>query len=173
MSKDDFKQKDLPAVLGDILEALRADPGLDPRTFSRLDALDGYIKIIKDAHYFLSLYWGEDGRSTDENSQYRMKSWLLKNKNLDLLFFVHLIEAAGEVALALGYSKHKAAAAKAKNAKPRAWVLSEWQSRTDQGQSKASFARQYAPLVKKRFPKDSAAVTPETIARDWLPKVKK
>ena len=63
--------------------------------------------------------------------------------------------------------------AQSKNAEPRAWVLSEWQNRTDKGQSKASFARQYATLVKKRFPKDSAAVTPETIARDWLPKAKK
>ena len=63
--------------------------------------------------------------------------------------------------------------AQSKNAEPRAWVLSEWQNRTDKGQSKASFAKQYAPLVKKRFPKDSAAVNPETIARDWLPKDKK
>lgn len=63
-------------------------------------------------------------------------------------------------------------AAKLKNDKPRAWVLSEWNKRTDKGQSKASFARQYAPMVKKRFPNDPAGVTAETIARDWLPKAK-
>lgn len=54
-----------------------------------------------------------------------------------------------------------------KNAEPRAWVLTEWESRPDLGQSKASFARQYVPLVKQRF---GVLVTEDTIKRDWLPK---
>lgn len=57
--------------------------------------------------------------------------------------------------------------AQSKNAEPRAWVLSEWQNRTDKGQSKASFARQYAPLVKAKF---DVLVNADTISRDWLPK---
>lgn len=57
-------------------------------------------------------------------------------------------------------------AARSKNIKPRAWVVTAWSSRLDKDQSKAAFARQYAPLVKKRY---GLAVTPETIARDWLP----
>lgn len=58
-------------------------------------------------------------------------------------------------------------AAMSKNARPRAWVSSEWINRSDKGQSKASFARQYAPLVKNRFGVD---VTPNQIERVWLPK---
>jgi len=54
-----------------------------------------------------------------------------------------------------------------KNLEPREWVKNEWAARSDTGQSKASFARQYAPLVKKRFDVD---VTPEQISRVWLPK---
>lgn len=54
-----------------------------------------------------------------------------------------------------------------KNLGPREWVKNEWAARSDKGQSKASFARQYAPLVKKRFGVD---VTPEQISRVWLPK---
>jgi hypothetical protein len=57
-----------------------------------------------------------------------------------------------------------------KNEAPRLWVFLKWASRTDQGQSKAAFARQYAPLVKKEF---GLIVTPETIARDWLPRARK
>ena len=60
--------------------------------------------------------------------------------------------------------KHK------KNDAPHDWVLSEWKNRTDQGQSKDSFGRQYAQLVNKRF---GLTVTPGTISRDWLPKTKK
>lgn len=58
-------------------------------------------------------------------------------------------------------------AARSKNAIPRAWVVSEWNDRTDRGQSKASFGKQYASLVKARFDVD---VTPEQIYRAWLPK---
>jgi len=57
--------------------------------------------------------------------------------------------------------------AMSKNANPRNWVFREWGKRTDQGQSKAAFARQYSALVKAKF---GIEVTPETIARDWLPK---
>lgn len=76
--------------------------------------------------------------------------------------------------------KHKAAqealsnqasqAAKQKNKLPREWVLSAWTSRPDRAQKKAAFSRQYALLVKKEF---DLIVTPDTIARDWLPKAKK
>lgn len=64
-------------------------------------------------------------------------------------------------------SEHARSVAVQKNALPRAWVCREWANRTDDGQSKAAFARQYAPLVKKRFDLD---VTTGTIERDWLPK---
>lgn len=64
-------------------------------------------------------------------------------------------------------SNHSSANASKKNAEPRAWVLAEWKIRPDPGQSKASFARQYVPLVKKRF---GVLVTEDTIKRDWLPK---
>ena len=64
-------------------------------------------------------------------------------------------------------SKRASNIAKVKNQEPRAWVLSEWQNRTDMGQSKASFARQYTPQVKTKY---GLLVLPETISRDWLPK---
>lgn len=60
--------------------------------------------------------------------------------------------------------------AQSKNGEMRAWVLSEWNNRTDTAMSKAAFSRQYAALVKS---KNDLIVTPETIARDWLPKAKK
>lgn len=60
-------------------------------------------------------------------------------------------------------------AAKSKNAKPRAWVISKWETRIDKGQSKSSFAQQYALLVKSKF---DLLVTPSTIERGWLPKGK-
>lgn len=67
--------------------------------------------------------------------------------------------------------------AQSKNEAPRAWVLTEWENRTDKGQSKASFARQYAALAKIKFRDTDKGkdlkVTPVTIARDWLPKAKK
>ncbi|MDO8699230.1 MAG: hypothetical protein Q7J75_02205 [Rhodoferax sp.] len=58
-------------------------------------------------------------------------------------------------------------AAKSKNAVPRDWVLSAWNSRADKGQKKAAFSRQYAALVKSKF---GVIVTPVTIERSWLPK---
>jgi hypothetical protein len=58
-------------------------------------------------------------------------------------------------------------AAKSKNIGARTWLILEWSNRTDKDQKKASFARQYAPLVKKKY---GVIVTPEQIAREWLPK---
>ncbi|MDO9199299.1 hypothetical protein [Rhodoferax sp.] len=60
--------------------------------------------------------------------------------------------------------------AQSKNGTVRAWVLSEWNARTDKDQGKAAFSRQYSTLVKKEF---GLLVTPDTIARDWLPKAQK
>ncbi len=59
--------------------------------------------------------------------------------------------------------------AQSKNKKARTWVLSEWETRSDKNQGKAAFSRQHSPLVKQKF---SLIVNPDTIARDWLPKVK-
>lgn len=59
------------------------------------------------------------------------------------------------------------ASAKSKNAAPRAFVVKEWEERTDRGQSKASFARIVAPRVWKKF---SVKVMPDQIARYWLPR---
>lgn len=67
-------------------------------------------------------------------------------------------------------SNDKRKAAKSKNIKARSFVLSKWEIRTDQGQSKAAFARQYAELLRRNY---SLNVTPDTIARDWLPTAKK
>jgi hypothetical protein len=58
-------------------------------------------------------------------------------------------------------------AAKRKNASPRAFVAEAWASRTDFGQSKASFARAVAHEVRRRF---DVIVTADRIARYWLPK---
>ena len=70
--------------------------------------------------------------------------------------------------------KSRAAYINSINSKPdpgiRRWVVDAWFSRIDKGQSKAAFARQYAALVKQRF---DISVTPDTIARDWLPKPKR
>lgn len=66
-----------------------------------------------------------------------------------------------------GVSEHAAAKARSKNIDARAWVLTQWVARTDKGQSKASFARQHAELVKQRF---GVSVLPDQIAREWLPK---
>lgn len=67
-------------------------------------------------------------------------------------------------------SNEKRNAAQSKNLTERKYVLNAWESRTDKGQSKASFARQYVGLVKTKFLTD---VTADTIARDWLPKPQK
>lgn len=58
-------------------------------------------------------------------------------------------------------------AARSKNLTERTFTVNAWQSREDKGQKKAAFARQYANLIKSKY---GTVVTPETIARDWLPK---
>ena len=128
-------------------------------------------KVRDDALEFLSLYWG------DYDVKVRvhlldidlLEEWIKANQPLDRSFYVHLIEAAGAKALEIGYSQHKSDIAKAKNVEPRTWVSDAWKNRNDRGQSKASFSRMFAPLVKKTF---DLGVTAETIARDWLPKGK-
>lgn len=67
-------------------------------------------------------------------------------------------------------SQQAAQRARSKNIAARAWVLTQWAARTDKGQSKASFARQHAMLVKHSFDVD---VLPDQIAREWLPKKSK
>jgi len=133
-------------------------------------------KCESDAVEFLRFYWGKDAKQPCTELE-KLTEWLGKNQPLDRWFFIYLIEAAGQEALKRGVSQIASDNAKSKNARARAWVLSEWLNRDDQGQSKASFARQYAALVKTKFRdtdkgKDQT-VTPETIARDWLPKTKK
>lgn len=64
-----------------------------------------------------------------------------------------------------GVRKAASIAATKKNEEPRRFVAEAWRSRKDVGQSKASFARMFAPLVKMRF---GVSVTPDRIARHWL-----
>ena len=81
----------------------------------------------------------------------------------------HLLFQIAQAGFAAGKSQVQRATAAKKNEEPRAWVRCEWRDRSDKGQSKAAFARQYAALVKRRFDLD---VTPDTIVREWLPKGK-
>lgn len=69
-----------------------------------------------------------------------------------------------------GASLRSRNAAQSKNAEPRAWVLSEWDGRTNKDEKKAEFARQYSQKVRLKF---NLIVNPETISREWLPKTKK
>lgn len=128
------------------------------------EAVQHQEKCCDDAEKFLNLYWGGDDKRHVLELQ-KMREWLNENQPLDRWFFIRLIEAAGQKALEIGYSQHKAEIARKKNAVPREWVRAEWKKRTDMGQSKAAFARQHAALVKSKF---GLKVTPETIARDWL-----
>ena len=65
-------------------------------------------------------------------------------------------------------SKMAAENASKRNLEARAWVLTEWASRTNKAESKASFARRHSALIKQRF---KATVSPEQIMREWLPKL--
>lgn len=58
-------------------------------------------------------------------------------------------------------------AATEKNAVAREWVCAAWAGRSDASQSKGSFARQYAALLKQRF---GVSLTDRQIAERWLPK---
>ena len=128
-------------------------------------AIDHQQKCIADAQFFLQFYFTESGAIETSN----MAQWLSENQPLDRWFLIHLIEIAGQRFLTQSFSSHKSEIAKAKNAIPRAWCLAQWNDRPDKEQSKAAFSRQYAQLVKSHF---DLNVTPDTIARDWLPKDK-
>lgn len=67
----------------------------------------------------------------------------------------------------LSASRAASRAASGKNADARAYVADVWSKRVDKGQSRASFARMMVPEVKRHF---DVAVTPDRIARHWLPK---
>lgn len=175
---------------------LNMEPGAyvvpDPADLARLAAADAQIAKIGEAQYiknslaevakfqgkmeadareFLSLYWrGHDVKARRHKLTLEpLERWLEANQPLDRWFYVHLIEAAGEAALKLGYSQHKSDIATAKNAAAKAWVLQAWGSRPDKGESKAAFSRTHTALVKKKF---NLLITADTIARDWLPKNK-
>ncbi|MFO1245498.1 MAG: hypothetical protein U1E71_10005 [Ramlibacter sp.] len=131
------------------------------------EAIQHQGRCERDAKHFLGLYWGGSNPKQPQIELEEMRIWLEKNQPLDRWFLINLIELAGKKALALGYSAHKAAIASAKNAHPRAWVVEQWRDRKDKNQSKASFARQHASLVKNKF---KVSVSADTIARDWIPK---
>ncbi len=96
----------------------------------------------------------------------KMAAWITSNPGAMTPEFLFTLAGKGFIA---GRKAQSIAAASSKNEKAREWALSEWMNRPDTGQGKAAFGRQYAPLVKKKF---RLPVTPETIARDWLPKSK-
>jgi hypothetical protein len=123
-------------------------------------------KCKADAVECLKFYFNEDNAINIEF----LENWLDKNQPLDRWFFVHLIEVAGQILFDKTYSAHRAENARSKNKIPKAWVLKQWQERSDKKQKKAEFASQYALLVKKEF---DLIVKPDTIARAWLPKTKK
>ncbi len=138
-------------------------PEADPATMvdQLRDALAFQEQCKAEAAEFLQFYFTPDGSiHTSE-----MAEWLEKKGALDRWFFVHLIEIAGQKFVEQAHSAHKAEIARAKNAAARAWVLEHWLGRADKKQSKASFGRQFAHLVKINF---DASVAPETIYRDWL-----
>ena len=141
------------------------NPIAEPNTGKLLEQLHAAIEhqanCKAQAQEFLQLYFTQDG-AIDVHG---ISDWLEQKGALDRWFFVHLIEAAGFIFVEKALSAHKAEIARAKNAPARTWVLERWETRTDKGQSKAAFGREYAHLVKKAF---GTNVTPETIARDWL-----
>lgn len=71
---------------------------------------------------------------------------------------------------AYAIKQDRAKIASKKNANAREWVRQQWKNRTDTGQPKASFARQYAQLVMQQF---KIKVGADQIAREWLPKTGK
>lgn len=117
----------------------------------------------------LRMYWGnvDNAHVMDLKA---MDDWLDTNEPLSRWFLVHLIQQAGEKALRLGYSQHKAEIARNKNATARAWVQKQWADRSDKLQSKEQFALQVRHQLKREFDLD---ITPGTIAHAWLPKNKK
>ena len=65
-------------------------------------------------------------------------------------------------------SKMAAENASKRNLEARAWVVTEWASRRNKAESKASFASRHSVLIKNRF---NATVSAEQIKREWLPKL--
>lgn len=93
-----------------------------------------------------------------------VERWLNENREHISAEFLCEVASLGWKA---GKSHSGRIKAMSKNEAARNWVINEWSGRVDRGQSKASFARQYAPLLKAKF---RLGVTTDTIKRDWLPK---
>ena len=70
-----------------------------------------------------------------------------------------------KLARAQQQSMAAARAAGMKNSDARRYVATCWHSRTDRGQSKASFSRMLVPEIKRRF---GVNITSDRIARHWL-----
>jgi hypothetical protein len=121
-------------------------------------------KCLNDAEEFLSIYWHTDKQTLVSR---RIDEWLASHQPLDRWFYIHLVDLAGRKGARVGNSQSKAAIAGKKNANIREWVLEQWESRNDKGQSKASFSKQYASLVKSKY---QITIGADTIARDWLPR---
>jgi hypothetical protein len=102
--------------------------------------------------------------SPGSSNPQKVEEWLSVNRDRITWEFLWALMAR---AFKAGKAHTGRKAATSKNQSPRDWVVSEWQNRADLGQSKASFARQYAPLVLARF---KVKVTPRTIETRWLPK---
>jgi hypothetical protein len=136
-------------------------------TISIIDAdelLKFHQKSFDDASKLVSLYWGHDPKAPVTDTQ-KIQDHLAGNPITSWWQIIYLIEAAGFAALQLGYSKHKADIAKARNSEPRQWVRDEWSKKKDKAGNKASFSREHANLVHKKF---KVKVQSETIYKKWL-----
>jgi hypothetical protein len=80
---------------------------------------------------------------------------------------VFLLSEIRRLSASQAASKAASKAASMKNKSARDFVAQAWATRADTGQSKASFARMIEHEVKHRF---ALAITPDRIARYWLPK---
>jgi hypothetical protein len=168
---EDLKAEEIPELHRRYVEFLKdakiafSGSGVDwDGLIAEFEGVEASSQLAAD---LLNIYWLPRDSAPSQESKSLARDWFERQPRLDETFLFTLIEMAGERALRLGHSKQMSAAAKAKNAAPRSWVLQQWLGRTDHGQSKASFSRQHAALVKSKFSLD---VTPETISRDWLPK---
>ncbi len=168
----DIKLEDSPELYAAFIRQIEKYQMSQPDRDTFLDiwtqALNRTRAATLAARELVRIYWEPVSKIDAERN---LRRWFENRPKFDpyqeAVFTWGLIEFAGRRALKEGVSRRTSDAAKSKNAKPREWVRNEWASRSDKGQSKASFARQYAPLVKKRFGVD---VTPEQISRVWLPK---
>ena len=128
---------------------------------TRSQALEAVARHLQTAYDHPAVR-AEPAAQSVLNSAIDQLKWLATDPELPDAF----VAMANDIACS-AIAEHAAEKARAKNAEPRAWVRSKWDARTDKGQSKAAFARQYALLVKQRF---NVLVQPEHIAREWLPK---